>query len=63
MAREIVWRCDGCGELRKPEDLSEFLWRLASETTQNYQRSVQLCVSCCGARTAADIVRLTHEQV
>lgn len=63
MAREIVWTCDGCGKYTAADQLREFLHRAVSETTQNYTRSAQLCETCQAKHTAADIVRLSHEQV
>lgn len=63
MARETVWKCDGCGEYADPGTLREFLHRAVLETTQNYNRSAQLCPTCQQTHTAADIVKLTHEQV
>jgi hypothetical protein len=61
MAREIVWRCDGCGDHTDPAKLEEFLHRPCSMTTQNYRRSVQLCPGCQLTHSAADIVNLTLE--
>lgn len=46
MAREIVWRCDGCGEYADPDNLNEVLFRAASATSVNFAKSIQLCGKC-----------------
>lgn len=58
MARDYVYRCDGCNVVSDPSDLETVLIRNVKATTTDFKRSAELCPLCQDTVTVRQILEL-----
>jgi len=57
VAYEMTWKCDVCGEYRRPDDLITMLWRPASATTQDFSNKLDICTGCQDQHITPDVLK------